>query len=141
MKALLTSVDAAIDTLIGSTLFDEPGATTRVMRSFIGALPPKRETAGQGEDFPYRLTRLSRFDLTRDGVRYTVDTELGIYIDSDDVTDGVTALDSLLAAIKTIPEAAFAPYKLIGEIAGEISQETHHPYYTITLTMVFRDHR
>jgi hypothetical protein len=139
MIDLLNTIEAVLAGLFGTTTFDDPTGAPRTMRYFVGSFPPKRETPGQGEDFPYRLTRINGFDLTREGVRYHPRVTIGLYT-SGDTDIGMALISTTLAAIKELPAQVFAPFKLVGEITGGISTEKQHPYYEITLDMIFRGH-
>jgi hypothetical protein len=138
VKSLLNKVETVYSGLFGSTEFDDPEGDTSVMRGYVGAIPGKRDTEAQGEDFPYRLTKLAGFDLTRDGVRYNVVTEIGVY-EGGDIDAALTMVDSVMSIIDSIPSQSFAPFKLIGEATGEMS-ENRHPYYQITISHTFRNH-
>ena len=138
MKSLLTKVETILSGLSWAAAYDNPAGGTIAMRAYTGAMPPKRESAGQGEDFPYRFTWLDGFDLTRHGMRYTVATEIGIY-EAGSISDAITLVDSIITIIKPLPSKIYAPFKLLeSEITGDLSK-ANHPFYTITLNMTFRE--
>jgi len=136
VKALLTKVESVLSGLSWAAAYDNPDGGTIAMRAYTGVIPHKRNTEAQGSDFPYRLTKLTGFDLDRQGVRYNVSTEIGVYT-SGDVDDGITLVDSIITIVKGVPAQAFAPFKLIDEVGGEVSSN-EHPFYTVTLNCTFR---
>ena len=137
MKTLLDKVESVYSTLFGSATYDNPEGGTIAMRGYVGAIPHKRDTEPQGEDFPFRLTKLSGFDLTREGTRYQVTTEIGLYEASDDVADGILLVDSVMQLIESLTRQSFAPFKIIGEAQGELLGD-RHPFYVISITHTFK---
>lgn len=137
MIALLTVVNNNIAGLFDGVTFDDPSGIDRALREYIAVFPDKRETTAQGEDFPYIYTHLSGFDITREGLRYTVSTEIGLFADTD--TSQATLLSSVVVALKPLATLRFAPYPLIDDAVCTINDEKS-PYYHVNIEMIFRDH-
>ena len=137
MIVLLNLVLANIAGLFSGVVFDEPGGVARALREYAGTFPDKRSSIPQGEDFPYIFTSLDGFDITREGIRYKVKTEIGIF--AADGTDKAALLSSIVVGLAPLAIQRFAPYRLIGDAVCTINDE-NSPYFMVAIEMVFRDH-
>jgi hypothetical protein len=139
MLALLNVVKAVVVKLVGATTFPDRTGPNRALRYSLGALPDKRDDVAQGEDFPFCLLAPGKHALGREGKSQVVEIVFGLYTPGDKLA-GLTLADSVLGLMTPAVREIYSPYKLQGELTGEINTE-RHPYYILTLSGEFRKAR
>lgn len=139
MIDLLNIVAAVVVKVVGNTTFADRTGPNRALRYYLGDMPDKREDADQGEDFPFCLLAPGKVSLGRDGKSVGVDIVFGLYTAGDKLA-GLTLADSVLALMLPAAREIFTPYKLLGDLSGQVDS-ARHPYYILTLSGEFRKAR
>lgn len=111
MFLLLRELKAAIEAAFSGTVYREPQQragtpeTYSPPRVYIGALPPKRQAPGQGEDAPFVVIRPRAGEITEsNGVRAESVTValLAVVYTAGGEADGAEEIDSLLARLRLL---------------------------------------
>jgi hypothetical protein len=147
--------------LLAGQSFDDPDGGVRALRTFVLGLPAKRETAAQGQDYPFAVIRLLGGDETLlDGklrVRIIgglwVNPAAGEDLDGDGTVEGAADGDDgrlaraerdvgrLLTAIRALgADGNYSPYSLEAMkwwLGDEDGQQPEPDLYYITADLVF----